>query len=116
MNSPSLCGYKENPIETGCSLATLYNNGRTGGNGYLCFFLIVFTSAFLCAWKTCRFSGFQGRLRRDSNLAAKELSAGPLWLGSGRLSTSLRTPGMRIGLGGGARRPDYGAALCSAWG
>jgi hypothetical protein len=38
--------------EADCALATLYNNLRLNGNAYLFFFLIVFTSAMLCAWKT----------------------------------------------------------------
>jgi hypothetical protein len=116
MNTPSLCGYKEIPIETGCSLATLYINGRPGGNGYLFFFLIVFTSAFSCAWKTCRFSGFHGRLQPAFTLATKRTFAGSPWARLGQAFDFTAHIRNADRVGRGARRPDYGAAFCSAWG
>jgi hypothetical protein len=82
MNLSSLCVYQRNPVEADCSLATLYNNGRPGENANLFFFLIVFTLAFSCAWKTGRFSGFLGRLRPAFALAAKEQAEGLLWFRS----------------------------------
>jgi hypothetical protein len=52
MFPPSLCCWRRNPLEAESALATLYNNLLPAGNGFLFFFLIVCTFAFLGAWKT----------------------------------------------------------------